>query len=111
MHNIASANTKKFRNPTNYIPIDLEFYADHYSQKDYTLKSNVKKDIATMYHYIQKHCLEQKWKYSRIIFCVVKRFTSFIFCWNSSLKSGSSGVLVKKLENVSKYLLTSQFLT
>ena len=59
---IASANAKKskkifgpsnhkaknqnFRNPTYYIPLDPEFYADHYSQKkDYTLKSNCKKDI------------------------------------------------------------------
>ena len=59
---IASANTKKpkwqifgpsnhraknqnFRNPTNHIPLDPEFYAYHYSQKDYILKSNCKKDI------------------------------------------------------------------
>ena len=60
--NIASPNAKKskwqifgpsnhraknlnFRNPTYYIPLDPEFYADHYSQKNYTLKSNCKKDI------------------------------------------------------------------
>ena len=40
------AKNKKFRNPTNYIPSDPEFYADHYSQKDYTLESNCKKDIS-----------------------------------------------------------------
>ena len=27
------------------MPLDPEFYAYHYSQKDYTLKSNCKKDI------------------------------------------------------------------
>ena len=37
------AKNQNFRNPTNYIPIDPEFYADDYSQKDYTLKSNCKK--------------------------------------------------------------------
>ena len=40
------AKNKKLRNPTNYIPSDPEFYADHYSQKDYTLESNCKKDIS-----------------------------------------------------------------
>ena len=60
---ITSANTKKskwwifgpssyrvknqnFRNLTNYIPIDPEFYADQDSQKDFTMKSNCKKDIS-----------------------------------------------------------------
>ena len=36
---------------------------------------------------------------------------SSIFWWTSSLKSSSSGALVDKLENVSKYLLTSEILT
>ena len=36
---------KNFRNPTNYIPIDPQFYANQYSQKDCTLKGNCKKDI------------------------------------------------------------------
>ena len=39
------AKNLNFRNPTYYIPLDPEFYADHYSQKNYTLKSNCKKDI------------------------------------------------------------------
>ena len=64
-----------------------------------------------MCHYIQKHCLEQKWKYSRINFLCCKKFTSFIFCRTFALKSGNSGVLIDKLETVSKYLLTSRFLT
>ena len=59
---IASANTKKskwqifgpnnhraknqnFRNPANYIPLDPEFYAYHFSQEEYTLKNNCKKGI------------------------------------------------------------------
>ena len=42
---------------------------------------------------------------------MVKLFTSSIFWWTSSLKSSSSGALVDKLENVSKYLLTSEVLT
>ena len=57
---IASANAKKskwqifspsaywtkfqnFRNPINYIPLDLEFYTDHYLQEYYTLKITVTK--------------------------------------------------------------------
>ena len=40
------AKNQNFRNPTNYIPLDREIYANHYSQKDYTLKSNCKKDIS-----------------------------------------------------------------
>ena len=39
------AKNQNFRNQTNYLPIDPEFYADHYSEKGYTLKSNFKKDI------------------------------------------------------------------
>ena len=39
------AKNLNFRNPTYYIPLDPEFYADHYLQKNYTLKSNCKKDI------------------------------------------------------------------
>ena len=38
------AKNQNFRNPANDIPLDPEFYAYHYSQKDYTLKSNCKKD-------------------------------------------------------------------
>ena len=39
------AKNQNYRNPANYIPSDPEFYTDHYSQKDYTLASNCKKDI------------------------------------------------------------------
>ena len=39
------SKNQNFRNPTNYIPSDPEFYADYYSQKDYTLESNCKKDF------------------------------------------------------------------
>ena len=40
------AKNQNFRNPTYYIPLNPEFYVDHYSQKKgYTLKSNCKKDI------------------------------------------------------------------
>ena len=42
---IHRAKNENFRNLTNYIPIDPKFYAGHYSQKDYTLKSNCKKDV------------------------------------------------------------------
>ena len=38
-------------------------------------------------------------------------FWSFIVWWTSSLKSGSFGILIEKLENLLKYLLTCQFLT
>ena len=47
--------------------MDPEFYADHYSQKDYTLKSNCKKDINHNVSLYPK-TLEQKRKYSRIDF-------------------------------------------
>ena len=30
----------KISNPTNYMLLDSECYADNYSKKDYTLKSN-----------------------------------------------------------------------
>ena len=36
---------QNFRNPINYIPLDPEFYGDHYLQEDYTLKSNCNKDM------------------------------------------------------------------
>ena len=36
---------QNFRNPTNYISLDPEFYADRYLQEDYTLKSNCNKDM------------------------------------------------------------------
>ena len=39
------AKNQNFWNLTNYIPLDPEFYADHYSQKDCTLKSNFNKDM------------------------------------------------------------------
>ena len=39
------AKFQYFRNPTNYIPLDLEFYVDHYSRKDNTLKSKYNKDM------------------------------------------------------------------
>ena len=39
------AKNQNYRNPTNYIPSDPKFCTDHYSQKDYTLASNCKKDI------------------------------------------------------------------
>ena len=40
------AKNQIFRNPTYYIWLDPEFYADHYSHKKYyTFKSNCKKDI------------------------------------------------------------------
>ena len=38
------AKNQNFRNPKNYTTLDPEFYADHYSQKGYTLKSNCNKD-------------------------------------------------------------------
>ena len=53
-----SAKNINFRNPLSDIPRDPKFYADYYSQKDFNLKSNCKKDIATMSHYTQKQCLE-----------------------------------------------------
>ena len=37
---------QNFRSPTNYTPIDPDFFADHHSQKDSTLKCNYKKDIS-----------------------------------------------------------------
>ena len=43
--NTHRAKNQNFRNPTNYTPLDPEFYAGHYSQKDYTLKSNCNKDM------------------------------------------------------------------
>ena len=64
-----------------------------------------------MCHYIQKHCLEQKWKYSRINFLCGKKYYKFHLLVNFFLKSGSSGALIDRLENVSKFVLTSQFLT
>ena len=39
------AKNQHFWNPTNYRPLHSEFYTDHYSQKDCTLKSNFKKDM------------------------------------------------------------------
>ena len=39
------AKNQNFWNLTNYIPLDPEFYADHYSQKDCTLESNFNKDM------------------------------------------------------------------
>ena len=39
------AKNQNFWNPANYLPLDPEFYADHYSQKDCTLKSNFNKDM------------------------------------------------------------------
>ena len=74
-------------------------------------KVTVKKILATVCHYIQKHFGPKNENIQELIFCVVKNVTSFIFWWTSSLNSGSSGALIDKLENVSKYLLTSQFLT
>ena len=35
-----------------------------------------------MRHYIQKHCLEQKWKYSRIDFLWGKKFYKLYFLVN-----------------------------
>ena len=35
---------KNFRNPTDCISLNAEFYADHYLQKEYTLKINCSKD-------------------------------------------------------------------
>ena len=40
------AKNQNFRNPTNCLPLDSAFYADHYLQKHFTLKSNCKKDIS-----------------------------------------------------------------
>ena len=37
---------QNLRKPTNYIPLDPESYTDHYSQKDYALKSNCNKDMS-----------------------------------------------------------------
>ena len=37
------AKNQIFRNPKNYIQLDPEFYTDHFSQKDYTLKSDFNK--------------------------------------------------------------------
>ena len=39
---------QNFRNPTNYIPLTPDFYNDHYSRKDYNLKSNCNKDMTRM---------------------------------------------------------------
>ena len=37
------AKNENFWNPTSYISLDPEFYADHYSQKDCTLKLTLTK--------------------------------------------------------------------
>ena len=42
---VQRAKNQNFWNLTNYIPLDPEFYADHYSQKDCTLESNFNKDM------------------------------------------------------------------
>ena len=42
-HRIKNQN---FRKPTNYIPLDPEFYVDHYLQTDFTLKSNCKNEMS-----------------------------------------------------------------
>ena len=39
------AKNQSFRKPTNHIPLDPEFYASHYLQKDYTLKINCNKGM------------------------------------------------------------------
>ena len=39
-----------------------------------------------MCHYIQKHCLEQKWKYSRINFLRGKKFYKLDFLVNFFFK-------------------------
>ena len=44
--NTHRAKNQNFRNTTNYIPLNAEFYTDHYLQKDYTLKSHCEKDIS-----------------------------------------------------------------
>ena len=77
--NTHRAKNQNFRNTTNYIPLNAEFYTDHYLQKDYTWKVTVKKILAIICCFIQRHCFEQKWKCSRINFLCSKNFTSFIF--------------------------------
>ena len=106
------AKNQNFRNPTNYIPLDPELYAYHYSQKDYTLKSNCKKDnCRNVSLYLKTLCGTKLIIFKIFSSYVVKTFTSFIFWWTSSLKSGASVVLFEQLENVFKYLLTFHFLT
>ena len=116
---IASANTKKskwqifgpnnlraknqnFRNPANYIPLDPEFYAYHYSQEEYTLKSNWKRYLPQCVTTFKNTVCGTKIIIFKIFLLCGKQFW-----WTSSFKSGSSGVLIEKLENVPKYLLTS----
>ena len=36
---------QNFRNPIKYMSVDPEFYADHYLQNNYNLKSNCNKDM------------------------------------------------------------------
>ena len=56
-----SAKNQNFRNPTYYIPLDPEFYADHYSQKeDYILKSNCKKTYYSQCVTISKNAVWSK---------------------------------------------------
>ena len=39
------AKFQNFRNPTNYILLDPEFYDNHYLQKNYALENNCNKDM------------------------------------------------------------------
>ena len=57
-----SSKNQHFRNPTNYTPLDPEFYTDHYLQRDYTLKRNCNKDKIVLQqvfevHHIYYYCL------------------------------------------------------
>ena len=58
-----SSKNQHFRNPTNYTPLDPEFYTDHYLQRDYTLKRNCNKDKIVLQqvfevHHIYYYCLQ-----------------------------------------------------
>ena len=50
------AKNQHFWNPTNYRPLHSEFYTDHYSQKDCTLKSNFKKDMTRKRFLVPSFC-------------------------------------------------------
>ena len=95
------AKNQNFRNPTNHIPMDPEFYADHYSQKDYTLKSNCKKDINHNVSLYPKTLFGAKTKIFKNWFSLLQNLYKLYLLMNFFFKSGSPGVLIKTLEKVS----------
>ena len=67
-------------------------------------KVTVKKDIRHNVSLYLKTLWRKNENILELIFCVVKSFIlQALFFWWTSLKSGSYGVLIEKLESISKY--------